>query len=134
VRAETSGEQFVRARLRSDASAAETFSVAVSTAALVSLQAGCRIVLRLLAHDALLRQRNNAAGVGLLVIVVGLGLRKGRLSGLATCASALIAALAGLTFVWRSVSTVSFSFHSLETSSFRCFSCGRQVVALDLGD
>jgi hypothetical protein len=70
------------------------------------LQAGGRVVPGLLAHDALLGQRDGAAGVGLLVVVVGLRLGQRGLAA-RTWASALTVALLVSPRVWRSVSTVS---------------------------
>jgi hypothetical protein len=84
----------------------DVLALAVSTAAL----AACRLVaassLGLGAHDALLGQRNGAAGVGLLVVVVGLRLGQRSLRGL-HLRLGVDGGAAGLAAVWRSVSTVS---------------------------
>ena len=70
------GEQFVGASLTKRSFGCGHGVTRGVDGRLVGLQAGDGVVLCLLAHDLLLSQRHGAAGISLLVVVVGLGLRQ----------------------------------------------------------
>ena len=77
------GEQFMGAGLAQRGFGGGDVLAGRIDGGLGGLQAGGRVVLGLLAHDALLGQRDGAAGVGLLVLVVGLRLGQRGLRGAA---------------------------------------------------
>ena len=86
------------------------------------------------AHDALLGQRDGAAGVGLLVVVVGLRLGQ-RSPGGAHLGLGVDGGAAGFAAVWRSVSTVSPSLHFwLAAVASAALRAACKIVALDDGD
>ena len=68
------GEQFMGAGLAQRGFGGGDIFARRIDGGLAGLQAGDRVVLGLLAHNSLLGQRDGAAGVGLLMVVVGLRL------------------------------------------------------------